>query len=464
MSLSQEILEGTYQGVERLLLQGAPLNLLDEYGYTPLIHATATNRQDLVQLLLNHQARVDLVDITGSNALHWAVDNDNLAISQLLLQNGANPNAYAANGQPVLFYPLLRKNRSLTELLVKHGGNVEVARDFINAKLIGHRFELKGNSDIITHDGLFLSINLEGFYLEFTLDIIRQSLERFIYSYVARRTDVYEEELKRIITSFTHAAKLREFKHFSKNVEANRQTIYNLVQCDLLLLPVSYQAHAINFIKHDSFLAKCDRGVQQMMDPIVIYQVGNPKLLTNDFYLNLMYQKHTEKFIKVDLHRLLTLKPYAKLPIKHQVTGNCSWANSEAAVPTMLYMLLHAKLPHATHDLVEKIMRFYHTWLEWDKDRAIEDWLEDFEKSSFQKQKTKAALLGAILFQALEPNKPNDIKRAQKILGILARKEFQYIVRTYTNVFVYSQKSTQGKRFQRLVEMCGYQLNQFRLS
>ena len=52
MTLSKEILKGTYEGVERLLQQGAPVNIMDEYGFTPLIHATATNRADLVKLLL----------------------------------------------------------------------------------------------------------------------------------------------------------------------------------------------------------------------------------------------------------------------------------------------------------------------------------------------------------------------------------------------------------------------------
>lgn len=462
MSLSQEILKGTYEGVERLLQLGAEPNVSDEYGYTPLIHAVATNRQELVELLLKSHADPNLVDITGSTALHWAVDNNHLEITQLLLKFGANPNAYTSNGQPVLFYPLLRKNKTLTQILINKGASVDFAKDFINAKLVGHRFELQGNTDIINAGGFFLAIDLEGFYLEFTLNTICESLARFMNSYVAHRMDIHAPELKEIIATLENAYQLRSFKHFSVDIQANKQQIYPLMDRDLLLLPVSYKGHAITFIRHGDFFAKCDRGVQKMTDPIVIHHIGNTRPLGHHFFTNLLYQRQTEKSMKQDIYQILDLQPYAKLPIKHQITGNCSWANVEASVPTMLYMLLHDHLqdPAKTESLVKEIMTFYRAWLEWDRDRAIEDWLQDFEKMALPRQKTKAALLGAVLFQACNPNRALDVARAKKILTILARKEFHYIVRTYANIFVH-KKSSKGKAYQQLIELCGYKITDF---
>lgn len=463
MSLSKEILKGTYQGVERLLEQGAPVNIIDEYGYTPLIHAAVTNRLDLVKLLLKKNAQVDILDISGSTALHWAIDNNNIEISALLLKHGANANAYNSGGQPPLFYPLLRKNKPLIKLLLDHGAKMDFANDFIMAKLIAHRFELKGRSDVINAEGLFISIDLEGFYLEFTLSLIRESLERFINSFMAHRMNVHSNELKTIINSFKNASQLREFKHFNKDIEANKSAIYPLFNIKLLLLPVSYMSHAINYIHYGQFLAKCDRGVQKMTDPIVIYTVGNPKALTPDFYLHLLYTPHKKKFINHDLHQVLQLKPYAKLPIKHQITGNCSWANTESSIPTMLYMLLHDKIKDKAkvESLSIEIMNFYYAWLEWDKDRALEDCLEDFDKISFFRQKAKAALLGAVLFQACNLNKPADVARAKKILKILSRKEFHYIVRIYANIYVRGRRTSKGNAYAKLIEKCGYQLSQF---
>lgn len=463
MSLSKAVLGGRYEEVETRLAQGSPVNIIDEYGCTPLIHAAVTNRYDIATLLLRHNARTDLVDITGSTALHWAIDNNNIQMCKLFLNFGANANAYTANGQPALFYPILRKNSELVKLLVSKGANMNFAKDFINAKLIGHRFELQGNTDLVNAEGLFVSIDLEGFYLEFTLEIIRESLERFIQSYVAHRMNIHAPELKKIIQAFENASKLREFKHFSKNVNTNQQTIATLIKTDLLLLPVSYKGHAITFIKHGDFLAKCDRGVQKMTDPIVINTIGEPSPLGQAFYTNLLYERQTDKFMKSDIYKILQLHPFAKLPIKHQITGNCSWANAEASVPTMLYMLLYDQIQDKSKvdALIDQIMLFYRTWLEWDRDRAIEDWLIDFETLSLQRQKSKAALLGAVLFQASDPNNPNDLNRAKKILQILSRKEFHYIIRIYANIFVRGRKNPKGNAFNQLIEMCGYRLSEF---
>lgn len=465
MSLSKAILEGTFEEVERLVESGAPINITDEYGYSPLVHAVVTHRVDVVRLLLKNNAMVDIIDETGSTPLHWAVDVNDVEITKLLLYYGANPNAYTENGQPVLFYPLLRKNQLLVKLLLEKGASLDFAKDFINAKLLSHRFELQGDADIINAAGLFLSIDLEGFYLEFTLNAIRESLERFINSYVAKRIDIHEQELRIIIEAIKNAFKLREFKHFTKDIEANKKEIYPLLDVDLLLLPVSYKGHAITFIKHGDLMAKCDRGVFKMTDPIVIHKIGNKRpLQAHDFLINLLYKPQTDKSMKSDIYKILGLEPYVKLPIKHQITGNCSWANAESSVPTMLFILLHDKISDKSKlpDLVNEIMVFYRAWLDWDKNRALEDWVENFDNMSFARQKSKAALLGTVLFQALKPNNAADVERAKKILAILSRKEFHYIVRIYANVFLRGgRKSSEGINFQRLIEMCGYRISQF---
>jgi len=464
MSLSKEILEGTYQGVERLLDSGSPVNIIDEYGYTPLTHAAVTNKLEIASLLLKKNANPNIADSSGSTALHWAIDNNDIKMVHLLLQYNANVNSYTSSGTPTLFYPLLRKNTAMIKLLLDNGANIDFARDFINAKLIGHRFELRGSSDVVTPEALFFSIDLEGFYLECTLDLIQESLTRFLNSYMAHRMDLHQNELNLIIKAIDNAVKLRNFKHFSKDVEAHQPEIFSLLTPDLLLLPVSFEGHAITFIRYNDFWAKCDRGVSKMTSPIAIDTVGEPRGLNNDFYFHLLYKPHRRKYIQHDLVQKLQLQTYAKLPIKHQVTGNCSWANVESSVPCMLYMLLQSKTennPAKINALVRHIMHFYRTWLEWDKDRALEDWMRDFDTISFMRQKSKATLLGAVLFQACSPLVANDIKRAQKILHILSRKEFHYIIRVYISVFIQTHQTAEGQRFKTLVEKCGYQLSQF---
>tara|TARA_R110002110_G_scaffold124505_2_gene301884 strand:+ start:33092 stop:34489 length:1398 start_codon:yes stop_codon:yes gene_type:complete len=465
MSLSKEILQGTYQGVLARLDSGESPNVIDEYGYTPLIHAVVIQNFDIVFLLLERHARVDILDSSGQTALHWAVDMGNYAITELLLKFKANPNAYSASGQPILFYPLLRKDKPLAMLLAKHGADLTFTKDFIAAKLIGHRFSLQGYCDIVTTDGLFLEVDMEGFYLEFTLSLIQKSLRNFTKSYAGRNIKINEQAIAYIIIALKHAAHLREFKHISKDVEANKETIYKLVENDLLLLPVSFEGHAITFIKHGKLFAKCDRGVHKMTDPIVIHRVNNPMPLTRHFYKNLLYKRQTRKYIQRDLPIILDLKPYNKLPITHQITGNCSWANVEASIPTMLYMLLNDQAHDKTEadKLVKKVMNFYYTWLDWDKDKALEDFLRDFETLALKRQQAKAALLGEVLFQACSPQAKADLKRAHKILAILKRREFHFVVRSYLQVFTGGLGSSHGRRFVLLLKECGFKPTDFKV-
>jgi len=465
MSLSKAILDGNIETVKTYLEQDAAVNVIDEYGYTPLIHATVTKRLDLVELLLKHHAQVNLVDQTGSTALHWAVDVNDLAITQLLLKYHANPNAYTANGQPVLFYPILRHNQKIVQALINKGADIHFVNDYINAKLVGHRFELQGSTDIINGENLYLSIDLEGFYLEFTLNAMQDSLTRFIRSYHARRMDIHEKELHVIIDSIKNAADLRKFKHFSTDIEASKQDILPFLNKPILLLPVSFKGHAITLIRYQNLLAICDRGVHKMTDPITVYHVRNHHLLTESFLVDLLYKRQTVKFIKHDIYQILGLSPIAKLPIKHQITGNCSWANVEASLPTMLFMLLQDSIKNNQQNeaLIKEIMHFYQSWLEWDKDRALEDWMNGFEAMSLPRQKTKATLIGAVLFQACLPHRAHDVARAKKILAILSRKPFHYVVRIYTSIFVRRNDSSQGRAFKELVEKCGYQLSDFRV-
>ena len=462
MTLSDAIIEGNLSEVESHLKKGGTINYLDEYGFTPLIQAAIVKNNDIAVLLLKAGARVDIVDASGQTALHWAIDHDNNDLVQMLLKQGANPNSYTAHGQPALFYPILRGRKPLINMLIQHGADINFAKDYINAKLIGHRYELQGLCNIVNANGAFIEIDLEGFYLEFTIDIIRDSLIRFLNSYEAHRMRLPENEIQTIIQSFKNASYLREYKHYSKVAEQHRDNIQELIKMDLLLLPVSYRGHAITIVKHGDFLAKCDRGVKKMTDPIVINTMGQQAPLNLEFYMSLLYKRQTDRFLKTDLYNILDLHPFVKLPITHQITGNCSWANVEASVPTMLFMLLYdkAKQESSKEKMVTQCMDFYKTWGQWDKDRSLEDWVLDFDKATFTRQKSKCDLMGSILFQACNPQKQTDITRAKRILTYLMRPHFKFVLRSYCNVYLRGSRTPpEGRRFKALLDACGVDMN-----
>lgn len=463
MSFSDDIIQNKLDDVILAIQRGQNLNTIDEYGYTPLIQAAIHNHNRIASILLKQGVDTNAIDVSGQTALHWAIDNDNQALVELLIQYKADPNLYTQDGQPPLFKPLLRKNTAMRDYLIKMGADLKFAEDYINAKLIGHRFELKGFTDVYTTSGVFIDIDMEGFYLEFSMGLIQESLEKFINSYTAHRLKLPLNELQTIIHSLENASQLRVYKHYNQKVEDHIEKAQKLLSLDLLLLPVSYRGHAITFIKQEALWAKCDRGVQKSTDPIVVYKVHKPDALNFEFYKNLLYRRQTEKTIKQDLHLILGLEPYAKIPIQHQVTGNCSWANVEASVPTMLFMLLlkHLKNEKNLGVLLKNIAKIHEAWLEWDKDRALEDCLLSFQEANLNRRKAKATLLGSVLFQACDYRKPRDIARAKKILAVLMQKEFRYIIKAYVDVFIKGGKGAIAKNFHEILKICHIKLTDF---
>ena len=104
----------------------------------------------------------------------------------MLLAHGADPNAYTLTGDPVLVKPLLRRQSRLKQLLIRSGANIDFAQDYINTKLLGHRFELVGYADIVDHQQRFIEVDFEGFILEFTIGIILNSLQEYRNNFSAR--------------------------------------------------------------------------------------------------------------------------------------------------------------------------------------------------------------------------------------------------------------------------------------
>lgn len=456
-TLSQEIIEGHNSKASLMIQSGINLNYLDEYGFTPLTQAALMDNYSLAALMLRHKADPNLLSQDRSTPLQWAVDNSNQELTELLLKNKANPNATTPDNQPILFYPTLRKEKALSNLLIQYGAKETVVKDYILAKLIGHRFELQGYIDIINADGVFTQIDFEGFYLEFTISLILESLDRFMNSYEANRLHLPIDEYKEVQQALRNAYELRSFRHVNKDIEDYLPRIKHIIKTNpLLLIPVSFRGHAMSFIRYQNLFARCDRGVHKTTDPIIVYEFKNDSMLTIDFYRQLMYQKNPPNFINKEVNQLLGLKKIDTLPISHQIAGNCSWANIESSVPTMLYMLLskqkqYIKHPKKNHDY---IMQFYHAWKEWDKDRALEDLIVDIKDKNKPRRISKALLLAAILNQSCDYKNSRDIARAKKILIILANPEYKFILRTYINVYIKKGSGVLKQRFQKILDMC----------
>lgn len=465
-SISEEILFGTTEGVKKLIKGGSDVNEKDAYGFTPLIEATIKNNIEVAQLLLQHGAKIDQEDISGQTALQWAVNRYNVEFCQFFLENKANPNHYSADGQPILVYPILRHQEDIVKMLLDHGASQVFAEDFINAKLIGHRYELTGEGDIINARGRFITLDFEGFYLEFTVGLIYRSLFNFLQTDKGKSFKSYSTVLQKILRMLRTASGLIQYKYTTTGPKEHEATIRKVLNDDMSVIPVSYAGHAITFVNYRNCFAKCDRGVSNITDTVIIYEVKNPYALNVDFLKDLMYDNKTDEYINTEIKKILNLQPFITLPTKMQIAGNCSWANVEASVTAMLFLLLfkgnvYDKIGIA--NLKKDIMNFYDVWVEWDKDRALDECIQSFHQVDKARKASKASIMATILFQRCSYKKPREVERAKAILEILTIPDFNYILNSYIKIYCSKASGHIGTDFTQLLSVCGLNLKTLQL-
>lgn len=455
--LADKIIFDSEEEVIAAIHSGADVNEWDKYGFRPLIEAIICDKPLVFNALLENGAEIDQVDILGRSPLQWATERALTEYCQKLLELGANPNHYSADGQPLLVYPILREEYELVKMLVDGGAEYNFAQDFISAKLIGHRFELGGEIDITGPKGNFIPLSFEGFYLEFTCDLIKRSLNNFINSIKGQKFERYHTKLNKIINSLKHAGQLMLYsKHQDKTPFL--PTIDAILDNDLLILPVGHAGHAITFVKYGNIWAKCDRGVNHFSDTVMLSEIKNPYSLNHDFLHKLLYGAKDKDFITKDIKNILSLNYIQKLPTSMQIAGNCSWANVEASVTAALFALCYAEGyqdRNSTAQLKRSIMSFYNNWVEWDKDSALEELIADFEDLTCTRKISKAVVLSSILVQRCHHKITPELARAKKIVPLLANPDFRFILEKIKSNYNRRISGTVGDNVMKVLEMSG---------
>jgi FOG: Ankyrin repeat len=257
MTIASDIIRGRTPDYDAYVHEGESLDDIDEYGFTPLIESAIVRRIDVTEQLIARRVDINKPDMTGRSALHWAVDNNDEALTKLLLEHGANPNAYTKSGLSVLVYPILREQDAIKQLLYRFGAKLDFALDFIYGKLVGHRYSLTGDVDIINPSGEFIELDYEGFILEFTVAVILDSLRRFTSSYSTRHLREIFPFIYPIMDALHVSEELLQLQH---HIEFNRSHIsrlQELIRSPMLILPAASRGHAMCFVKYHELWSKC---------------------------------------------------------------------------------------------------------------------------------------------------------------------------------------------------------------
>ncbi len=457
MTIANDIISHRMPEFEAYLREGESLDDIDEYGFTPLIECAITRQPKIAEQLLNRKVDVNKPDVTGRTPLHWAVDNNDVDMARLLLAYGADSNAYTRNGLSVLVYPVLRSQDTLKHLLYHHGAKLDFALDFINAKLLGHRFELQGDVDIVNAKGEFIELDYEGFILEFTVAVVKDSLRRFISSYSTRHLRNYFPLIHTIMDAFSDAAELLQFQHQPRLTESHLKRINELLKSPMLILPAASRGHALCFIRFHQWWAKIDRGENSLKEGSVnIYRLTRPEALTVNFIQDFLYKKQNRRYFHHVINQQLGLLPIAQIPISSQISGNCSWANVQSVVPVAYAM---QELTTAETFNPELSMILYDEWVEWDKDRALDECIQRFYLASPERKASIAAMLGGVLFQACDNKNKQHLDRAEKILNILTLPDYYYVLKSYLDEYCIKRLTRKGNNLLKILDDCGVNPN-----
>lgn len=457
MSIANDIIKGRVPDFDLYVREGGALDDIDEYGFTFLTEAAISRQPRIAELLIERGVDINKPDVTGRTPLHWAIDNGDLDFTRLLLAKGADANAYTRAGLSTLVYPILRGQNPLKHLLYQYGAKLDFAQDFINAKLIGHRYELVGDVDIVTAQGEFIELDYEGFILEFTVAMIKDSLIRFTNSFSTREYRSYFPSLHMIIDALDVADELLSLQHHVFLQPEHRARLSELIQAPMLILPAASRGHAMGFVRYQNWWAKIDRGENSLKEGSVnIYRITHPEAFTLDFLENFLYKKQDRRYFHERINQQLGLMPMFQIPLTSQIAGNCSWANIQAIVP-VAYALQELVLQNEFSSI--EAMNIYQVWVDWDKDRALDECIQRFYSANSVRQASFVSMLAAVLFQACDASKPHHLARAEKILTILTLPNYYYVLKSYLDAYCIQRLTRKGNNLLKMLEDCGFNPN-----
>jgi hypothetical protein len=257
--------------------------------------------------------------------------------------------------------------------------------------------------------------------------------------------------------AFGLASQLLQLQHHVNLSKEDLENLESWIHSPLLILPAASRGHAMCFVRYHNWWAKIDRGENSLKEGSVnIYEITRPEAFTVSFLRDFLYKKQSRNYFHAQINQKLGLNPIAQIPISSQITGNCSWANIQAAVPTAfalqgLYQTGQLDSPHA--------LEVYDNWVEWDKDRALDECVHRFYLANPLRKASLASMLGAVLFQACDYGKVHHVKRAEKIMTILALPEYYYILKSYLDIYCLPKLTRKGNNLLKLLDDCGFNPN-----
>lgn len=255
--------------------------------------------------------------------------------------------------------------------------------------------------------------------------------------------------------------RLTQYDHYLVDPQQHRKEIKSILTKNTLLLPISQAGHAAILVKHNNLFAICDRSQEMCFEnKLSIYYMNKPYGLTTDLLFDILYQKQEFPEIYAKLHHALKLNILSELPMPAQKIGNCSWANVEATIPVLYWMLQaeDASNNASKSDITKDSLELFQRWKDWDKERALQFMIRAFDEATPMRKASIAALLAGVLFQRFSADNLHQMQQAEKIMTILKTEKYRYILKSYVKYYVHDKPTKAGKNLMRLLTLFGVEI------
>lgn len=155
-----------------LLENGAEVNALNKFGYSPLHHAAGNRKVEMVTVLLDNGADPELRTPLGSTPLMWATSYNDVEVVQALLDRGAGLETSSETDWPLLS-AVQNDNMAVAKLLLHLGASLTTLdRD---GDTVLHIAALAGHARMVSllldYDSPLQTTNLKGWVpLDYAVD------------------------------------------------------------------------------------------------------------------------------------------------------------------------------------------------------------------------------------------------------------------------------------------------------
>uniref|UniRef100_A0A1X7TJ82 Uncharacterized protein n=1 Tax=Amphimedon queenslandica TaxID=400682 RepID=A0A1X7TJ82_AMPQE len=123
-------LDGDVERANRLIKDGADIELKGQGGHSPLSIAAYSNRTEVVRLLLSSGANVDAVDEHNRSALFWSAFHGSMTMTKVLLDYEADMNLLTKKSRSTVLMGATSTGRlDIVKLLVSRGASWKVANE-----------------------------------------------------------------------------------------------------------------------------------------------------------------------------------------------------------------------------------------------------------------------------------------------------------------------------------------------